>query len=913
MPTGGFSGTPHRRESFHLTFRSLLCVLLLATLLGVSSSPGGKTCRAAELNPAGSLPEVAKRINELIYPTFGFPAIVPRGSRLVIEWDWRKGVPGAPRPEMESVNRPEDWEVLVTTSVAANQQNYDGSVPGDPDDPPSEWYRLGGPSYGTYRNPVHTVVNTRRLTVVGVRRGPSRRWPEIFGQSGFEVDHIEVEVPLDVPLDLYDLHVHCLSERVSSAFRLADHQPHALQVIKGYSDDLRIVHITDTHVYGPEIRNGLNLDYNSFELREPRPGTPGRFDLSAFGYPGFPMDLDGDGKTNEGAIYLQEELQAINLMNPDFVVFTGDAVYAQKNFNTYPKDTWIWGDVNGDPGTEYRFEYTWWYDELLALNVPVFCVPGNHDGYCWDGHVVEHDDGQEIWQDLFGPLYYSWDYGDMTFLAVNTLDWEKLDPDGPEPFAPSDANPILWALATSLFPEMARDYDDRNGYLADFTNIFLPLKVIIPHKWHGQVRGDGDPWGWAPWPWGPDPDGDGFTGQLAWVEGELRRAREEGRRLKAVFMHHDPLRTAGSPPEAFANAKELGLVELAAGEGEGSQALMYLLRKYEVSFVATGHTHSDAVNRVEWAPYGSSPGEVVCINTTGAEIPVDGNSLLLDRTSQGYAGFRLITIRDCRLSEWGFPGAEGDPDRKWSIPGWEGLAVGAGEVNEYTKYRRNRPVLQWMEQDNSTNPSYPRPPLRNGEGAFDKPLPLNLEGPFDDVTCKARNTLRQPGAVMDLYGCRLEFPMRYLSGGAYYAVRNGRILEQYDADSGERMVVVLADLPGGSVLPIRVYAAGRDRGRPVVDEARIGDGGGVTDRLVVQITLRAHDQEAGLMDVRVSNRPDFSGASWIPCRDGEVLVLPWRLEEGPPGWRRVYVQFRDAAMPGNLRTVRLHVYYRAGT
>ncbi|WP_287154316.1 hypothetical protein [Candidatus Solincola tengchongensis] len=98
-----------------------------------------------------------------------------------------------------------------------------------------------------------------------------------------------------------------------------------------------------------------------------------------------------------------------------------------------------------------------------------------------------------------------------------------------------------------------------------------------------------------------------------------------------------------------------------------------------------------------------------------------------------------------------------------------------------------------------------------------------------------------------------------------------------------------------------------------MDEARIGDGGGVTDRLVVQITLRAHDQEAGLMDVRVSNRPDFSGASWIPCRDGEVLVLPWRLEEGPPGWRRVYVQFRDAAMPGNLRTVRLHVYYRAGT
>jgi len=912
----GFCSIPARtRGPMAKAFRLLVPVflaLVLVTGSAGSSCTGGVPAAAGTFNPAGSLPEIAKRINQLIYPTFGFPAIVPRGARLVIEWDWRKGIPGAPRPDFESVSRPEDWRVWVTTSVAANAQNYDGTVPGSPDDPPPEWYRLGGPPYGTYPHPVHTVMNTRQLRVMGLARGPSRRWPEIFGQAGFEVDHIEVEVPLDVPLDLYDLHVQCLSGGVEPAFRVTDHQPHALQVIDEYRDDLRIVHITDTHVYGPEIRNGLNLDYNSFELREPRPGTPDRFDLSVFGYPGFPMDLDGDGKSNEGAIYLQEELQAINLINPDFVVFTGDAVYAQKNFNTYPKDTWLWGDVNGDPGTEYRFEYTWWYDELLALNVPVFCVPGNHDGYCWDGHAAEHDDGQEIWQDLFGPLYYSWDYGDMTFFAVNTLDWDKEDADGPEPFVPENTNPILWSLATSLFPEMAKDYDDRNGFLADFTNIFLPIKVIIPHKWHGQVRGDGDPWEWQPWPWGPDPDGDGFSGQLAWLERELRRAQAEGKKLKAGFMHHDPLRPAGSPPETFANAKEFGLVELAAGEGEGSQALMYLLRKYEVSFVATGHTHSDAVNRVGWFPYGDSPGEVVCINTTGAEIPVDGNSLLMDRASEGYGGFRLITIRDCRLYDWGFAGADGDPDRKWSIPGWEGLAVGAGEVNDYQKYRSGRPVIQWMEQEDSPHPSYARPSIQDGEGTFDKPLPLNREGPFEDVTCKVKNTLNQPGAVLNLQGCRLEFPMKYLSGGAYYAVQNGCILEQYDTDSGERMVVVLADVPGGSVLPIRVRAAGRDRRRPVVDEARIGDGRGFTDRLEVLITLRAHDREAGLMDVRVSNRPDFAGATWIPCRDGRTLLLPWKLEDGPRGMRHVYVQFRDAAMPGNLRTVRLTVYYDPG-
>jgi 3',5'-cyclic AMP phosphodiesterase CpdA len=916
------SGASRRRAGlvtarYHAAPRVFIAVLfsLALTLGGLSaivSAPSRAQAQeqAQGFNPSGSLPEVAKRINELIYPAFGFPAIQERGSELTVEWDWRKSAPGAPRPALEHVDDPAGWEVWVTTSIAANVQNYDSSAPGTPEDPPASWYRYGGPSYGTYANPVHTVVNTRALAVKAVTRGPSLRWPEVFGQAGFEVDHIVVEIPYNVPLDLYDLHVRCVSPQAASQFRVEDMQPNALQVIEEYASDLKIIQITDTHLYGPETMNWLNLDYNSFELREPRPGTPSRIDLSFVGKPGFPMDLDKDGKPNEGAIYLQELLQAVNLIDPDFVVFTGDSVFAQKDFNTYPKNTWIWGDVNGDLGSEYRFEYTWWYDELLALNVPVFCVPGNHDGYNWDGQALAHDDGLEIWQDLFGPLYYSWDYGNATFLALNSMDWDKVDADGPEPFEPEGANPIVWGIATGLYPEMALDYRDRGGFLVDLSRIFLPIKVIFPHKWHGQLRGGGDPWEWEPWPWGHDPGGDGFSGQLAWIEGELARAEAEEKALKGAFIHHDPLDPVGSPPGNFDNADQFGLLPMAAGQGEGSQALVYLLRKYEVAFVASGHNHGDAINRIDWAPYGDSPGQLVSINTCAAEPPVDGKAILMNRTAEKYAGYRLINTEGGELASWGLAGAGGDPDHKWSIPGWAGLQVGAGAVNDYTKYRANRPVIQWMEQDDCESPDYLRPPITDGEGTFSQPMPLNQAGPFTDVTCKVKNTLSQPGAVLNLFGCRIEFPMRLLTGRKYYAVQNGSILEQYDTDSGERMVVVKADVPGGTTVPVRVYEAGTDRVKPVVDEAFINGGASTTDSLEVELSLRAHDDGAGLMDFRVSNTKDFAGAQWLPGRDGQAITIPWTLVEGPAGPRQVFVQFRDAAMPGNVVTKKLTIRYR---
>ena len=93
-------------------------------------------------------------------------------------------------------------------------------------------------------------------------------------------------------------------------------------------------------------------------------------------------------------------INEINLLDPDFVVITGDLVFGQ----LYP--------------FEYSFEYKKCYEILQSFQVPTFVCPGNHDGYIQFGQ-----DGFKFWQEFFGPLYYSFNYGDYHFTMVNSYDW----------------------------------------------------------------------------------------------------------------------------------------------------------------------------------------------------------------------------------------------------------------------------------------------------------------------------------------------------------------------------------------------------------------------------------------------------------------------------------------------------------
>ena len=95
-------------------------------------------------------------------------------------------------------------------------------------------------------------------------------------------------------------------------------------------------------------------------------------------------------------------IEEINLLNPDFVIITGDLVFGQ----IYPG--------------EYGREYEKCYRILERLQVPTFMCPGNHDGYIQFGQ-----DGFTFWKKYFGPLNYTFSYGNASFIAVNSYDWPR--------------------------------------------------------------------------------------------------------------------------------------------------------------------------------------------------------------------------------------------------------------------------------------------------------------------------------------------------------------------------------------------------------------------------------------------------------------------------------------------------------
>ena len=187
-------------------------------------------------------------------------------------------------------------------------------------------------------------------------------WLDIISYTQINSEwSLNVDIPDNTPLELYNL---TIIISIDGKF-YSSSQPRAVNIIDHFSDNFTFIHVADFHVGDPR---------------------------------GFAESI----KETIGHKSIKKCIEEINLLKPDFVIFSGDLVFGQ----LYPR--------------EYTREYKKCYELLQKFDVPTYLSPGNHDGYC---RISE--DGLEIWEEYFGPLYYSFDYGNYHFLSLNSFDWPK--------------------------------------------------------------------------------------------------------------------------------------------------------------------------------------------------------------------------------------------------------------------------------------------------------------------------------------------------------------------------------------------------------------------------------------------------------------------------------------------------------
>lgn len=178
-----------------------------------------------------------------------------------------------------------------------------------------------------------------------------------------DIMYATVTIPTETPQELYNITLTIESEGETYSTT----QPRAVSVKETITDSFTFVHLTDFHI-------------------------------------GDPRGLIENPKETIGWKAAHKVIEEVNLLQPDFVIISGDLTFGQ----FYP--------------FEYTVEYKKCYEILQDFDVPTYLCPGNHDGYFQTGQ-----DGLRFWERTFGPLYYSFDYGDTHFLSVNSYDWPRID------------------------------------------------------------------------------------------------------------------------------------------------------------------------------------------------------------------------------------------------------------------------------------------------------------------------------------------------------------------------------------------------------------------------------------------------------------------------------------------------------
>ncbi|PIU67238.1 MAG: hypothetical protein COS84_04890 [Armatimonadetes bacterium CG07_land_8_20_14_0_80_40_9] len=205
--------------------------------------------------------------------------------------------------------------------------------------------------------------------------------PLLINSTKFEDNNwqINTTIPKDVPIELYDLKIEC-SE-------CSDIEERSIKIVEDYKDTFVFVHVTDTHI-----------------------GVKGNEEV------------------------LAKVIEEINLINPEFVLITGDitsdcenvgrALMLKEGKKVSPYYTEKYKDlpdekIKGSCINKYKI----FLELLLKLRVPTYVIPGNHDMcgiYC--------EPCKEFYEEMIGKRYYSFDYGSYHFIGCDNSDMMEAAP-----------------------------------------------------------------------------------------------------------------------------------------------------------------------------------------------------------------------------------------------------------------------------------------------------------------------------------------------------------------------------------------------------------------------------------------------------------------------------------------------------
>lgn len=93
----------------------------------------------------------------------------------------------------------------------------------------------------------------------------------------------------------------------------------------------------------------------------------------------------------------ERAVQQINWLQPEFVMSVGD---------------YITGYTENDSALDAQWRE--FFEKIVPLQMPFFCLPGNHD--------ISNRRMEQAWRDRLGPTWYHFIYANVLFICLNTED-----------------------------------------------------------------------------------------------------------------------------------------------------------------------------------------------------------------------------------------------------------------------------------------------------------------------------------------------------------------------------------------------------------------------------------------------------------------------------------------------------------